>query len=85
MADINKRLDALEGEEGPKGEDIVITVVREQTIVTQDGERHTVPVKPTGFDEGQWSDAGNGNRMRVRTPRYDADHGIVRDREVTGD
>ena len=70
MSDLENRVRKLEDEDGGSG-DIEITVVHELTRLDENGERHKTPMIPTEFEEGPWTDLGNGRRMRVRQPRYD--------------
>jgi hypothetical protein len=70
MSDLENRVRKLEDDDGRTG-DVVITIVHERTYLDENGDRHKVPMTPTDFEEGEWSDLGNGGRMRIRKPRYD--------------
>ena len=71
MDEIEKRLNNLENEETSDcGQNIVITVLEDSTVIGPDGERHRVPRVPVGYSEGdEWRDTGN-DRIRVRYAKY---------------
>jgi hypothetical protein len=91
----NNRLNSLEEEFRPQSdgmEDVTLRVVYHQTYFSESGERceralparydETVPFREPFFrpDLGRWQ------RWRVLEPlEENADHGILRDAEVTGD
>ena len=70
MSDLENRVRKLEDDDGRTG-DVEIIIVHERTYLDENDERHKVPMTPTDFEVGEWTDLGDGRRMRVRTPRYD--------------
>jgi hypothetical protein len=85
----NERIESLEADLRPKddgAEYITLNVQHMETILTPDGGRHERNI-PACYDENvPFTDLGNGQRMRVRYPLEEtADHGVVREKEVTGD
>lgn len=75
MSDLAARLDQAEqilqeGNGGP-GEDIVLRVEYFDTVLDPiTDERHEVHLQADYYEEGEWSDAGNGRRMRVRWAKF---------------
>ena len=97
---LEKRIEKAEEELQPEqaGRDILITIHEEQWIFGADDL--PIPTKRPiiGYTPVEWSAPGrNGGRIGTRRALYDggqqssfdpepdADHGIVRDKEVTGD
>lgn len=85
--DLERRVDALEGENEPDGppKDIRFVVEYYETILNQEtGERHEVWQKPD-FYETTEADLGDGRKMITRWAKFNetADHGVLDAGEVT--